>query len=162
MDDLIFKATGSLSVTHVGDVVTYTHVASPPTTLQVDFVRYSIAASSLRYIPMVKGGADSATRNTYGVQLRAPTDGRLLGVFLETDNAGGSGQTTVSFYVGSSTPVASINIDINSINAGFYFDFDAGGDSTAFITGQELSISVNPTSNHGKMSVAITWELEKP
>lgn len=119
---------------------------------------YDDAGSTRRYLRFYTTGYETAigTANNYGFWVPSSA-GQLVGVQLWTSGAAGS--TSVCLHLDGDTTVASEREVIQTLSAASSVWFDFRAKSTRFSAGQRVSVSVDPTSAPGDVTVTCVWEL---
>lgn len=120
---------------------------------------YTVAANTLQYIPF-KDQTETTTITSVVATAVAPADGDLIAVHVRSD-ATTPGVTTVAFHKdeNASGTAADATEDIDTADVNHKFTW-ATKDSS-FNQGQKQHISIDPTGNHGQMTVTCVWSVNK-
>ena len=122
--------------------------------------KYNASDASQQYVRFDAAGSNG----TPGVNNKflVPAPGRLIKVFVRATTAGGN--TSVGFHRASdgdatlnTTAIETREIDIAASNTSYVAKFPETSD---FMTGDIVGISINPTNNPNDVNITCIWEFD--
>ena len=114
------------------------------------------------YIPWA--GTSEQPSPSWITQGAAPYEGKLLKVLLRSSKSGGMGSTTVGIHtnvdgntVVNSTAEETETVNMTTANTTYTFTFS---NVTHFGPGDIIGVSIDPTNEHGDVTVTCVWEYD--